>query len=132
VLGQTTCQKCHPALDPAKGVNQTIAPAEIPAVWFKHARFDHTAHRAVDCRECHEQATKSTASADVLLPGIATCVKCHAPVSGVGQAATGGARHDCITCHTYHGGDQPLHGRGSRARQPAAMNTIEEWIKGTR
>src|SRR5205823_4377051 len=53
VFGQTTCQKCHASLDPAKGIAQTIPPANIPAVWFTHARFDHTSHRAVDCRECH-------------------------------------------------------------------------------
>ena len=142
VLGQTTCQKCHTALDPAKGINQTIAPGNIPAIWYAHARFDHTSHRAVDCRECHEQAFPttgegaanrlgSTTSRDVMLPGIATCVKCHAPANGIGAAATGGARFDCIACHSYHHGDNPLQDRGSRARQPlGAPKSIREFLSG--
>lgn len=134
VLGQTTCQKCHPSLDPAKGAEQTIPPANIPAVWMPHARFDHSAHRAVDCRECHGQAFpgpgSSTTSGDVMLPGIATCVKCHAPAQGVGAAVSGGARHDCVVCHSYHHGDAPLHGRGSRARLPQSTRGIREFLIG--
>jgi len=135
VLGQTTCQKCHAALDPAKGVNQTVPPANIPAVWFQHARFDHTAHRAIDCRECHEQAFPgakgSTKSTDILLPGVAVCMKCHAPAQGDGATASGGARYDCILCHAYHHGDAPLQGRGSAARQPSGhAKSIQELISG--
>jgi hypothetical protein len=140
-LGQTTCQKCHPSLDPGKGIAQTVPPAGIPTVWFAHARFDHTAHRAVDCRECHvaafngggdmEQKLGSTNSSDVMLPGIATCLKCHSPAHGAGASATGGARHDCIACHWYHHGDNPLQGRGSRARLPLGdVKTITDFLSG--
>jgi hypothetical protein len=140
VLGQTTCQKCHASLDPAKGLAQVVPPANIPAIWFTHARFDHTSHRAVDCRECHAAAyprqreaprTGSTTNQDVMLPGIQTCVQCHAPARGAGPTATGGVRHDCITCHTYHHGDNPLLDRGSRARQPlGAARTIADFLSG--
>lgn len=134
VLGQTTCQKCHTTLDPAKGIHQTVPPADIPAVWFIHARFDHTAHRAVACRECHTHAYPGEAGSknntDVMLPGIQTCMKCHAPAQGTGATATGGARYDCILCHTYHHGDAPLHRRGSQARQPAGAKAIREFISG--
>ncbi len=142
VLGQTTCQKCHSSLDPAKGIHQTIPPANIPEVWYTHARFDHTSHRAVDCRECHAAAFPtsglgadkrlgSTTSQDVMLPGIQVCVKCHAPAQGTGATATGGARFDCIACHSYHHGDAPLQGRGSRTRQPAGPSkTVAEFLSG--
>jgi hypothetical protein len=60
-----------------------------------HARFDHDAHRGFTCVSCHEKALTSTQSSDILLPGIATCQKCHAP----------GAEHAesrCFECHMYH------------------------------
>ena len=28
----------------------------VPELWLPHAKFDHTAHKAVDCRGCHEGA----------------------------------------------------------------------------
>lgn len=132
VLGPTTCQKCHESLSPDLGVHQTVPRANIPVVWFEHARFDHTAHRAVDCRGCHEaaypdSASFSTRSSSVMLPTIKNCVQCHAPASGT----TGGARFDCIACHSYHHGDAPLEGRGSQARGPrGGAKSIEHFQHG--
>jgi hypothetical protein len=112
LYGPSTCQKCHTSLDPHQGADQRVEPAAIPRQWFQQARFDHTAHRFVDCRECHAQAETSTNRGDVMLPGIATCIKCHSPPHSVGGQPRGGARYDCAECHRYHGGDQALHGRG--------------------
>jgi hypothetical protein len=121
LLGTSTCQKCHPSL----GRDRThVEPAKIPQVWFKHAKFDHTAHRAITCLECHAGAPESQMSSDVLLPGIQTCLKCHAPAGHVGAAPVGGARFDCVECHRFHGGDDPLHGKGAAARQPAGGATF--------
>jgi hypothetical protein len=113
LYGPSTCQKCHVNLDPHRGAEQRVERAAILRVWFEQARFDHTAHRAMDCRACHVLAESSTSHGDVLLPGIATCLKCHSPPHHAGGQPRGGARHDCAECHRYHAGDQPLHGRGA-------------------
>ena len=66
-----------------------------------------------------------------LMPGIAICATCHAPARGSGVSATGGAKHDCIACHTYHHGDDPLHGRGSKSRLPTgAAKTVGDFLSG--
>jgi predicted CXXCH cytochrome family protein len=119
LLGASTCQKCHPSL----AADRTrVEPGRMPQVWFERAKFDHAAHRGVACLDCHAGAAESQRSTDVLLPGIAVCVKCHAPLNETDAVATGGARFDCVECHRYHDGDHPLHGRPGgaimRANEP--------------
>jgi hypothetical protein len=63
--------------------------------WMPHAKFDHDAHRGFTCVSCHTKALTSTESSDVLLPGIETCKKCHAP-------GPEHAESRCFECHTYH------------------------------
>jgi len=65
------------------------------ARWMPHAKFDHDAHRGFTCVSCHAKALTSTESSDVLLPGIETCKKCHAP-------GPEHAESRCFECHTYH------------------------------
>jgi hypothetical protein len=72
-----------------------VAPAKVTVRWMPHAKFDHDAHRGFTCVSCHEKALGSTASSDVLLPGIATCQTCHAPGSDHAESR-------CYECHTYH------------------------------
>jgi hypothetical protein len=72
-----------------------IAPVMTARRWMPHARFDHDAHRGFTCISCHEKALTSTEASDVLLPGIATCQKCHAP-------GPEHAESRCFECHTYH------------------------------
>jgi hypothetical protein len=77
------------------GPRPTVASAKITTRWMPHAKFDHAAHTGFTCVSCHEKALTSTETSDILLPGIATCQKCHAP----------GAEHAesrCFECHTYH------------------------------
>ena len=31
-----------------------LVPTKVPDIWLKNAVFSHQAHRAVDCRHCHE------------------------------------------------------------------------------
>jgi hypothetical protein len=95
--GSGGCRYCHqektsPGSRP--GGLPEYPSANIPVRWFRHAAFSHQSHRMLACTECHP-ATRSTRAADVLLPGIDTCRKCH---GGQGQA-----RSDCVECHTYHG-----------------------------
>ena len=54
----------------------------------------HGVHRALTCVECHAKASKSTDTADVLLPEIRVCRECH--------RTDGGARTACVECHLYH------------------------------
>jgi len=72
-----------------------IAPANITLQWLPHARFDHDAHRGFSCAGCHQNALTSAEQSDILIPGIATCQKCHA--QGPDHAES-----RCFECHTYH------------------------------
>lgn len=72
-----------------------IAPALTTLRWMPHAKFDHSAHTGFSCVSCHAKALTSTESSDVLIPGIATCQKCHAP-------GPEHAESRCFECHTYH------------------------------
>lgn len=93
------CLYCHEQEWPnGAGGLPIIVPPSMPNRWFAHAQFDHERHKIVACNACHTKATSSTATGDVLLPGITLCRTCHAPASG----SIGGADHRCITCHTYH------------------------------
>jgi hypothetical protein len=117
LLWRKTCNQCHKLTPSAKGlpgrIEQSVqendaskannnsvelpnvVPANITLQWMPHAKFDHSAHTGFTCASCHAKALRSTESSDILLPGIATCQKCHAP----------GAEHAesrCFECHTYH------------------------------
>jgi len=72
-----------------------IAPASITLQWMPHAKFDHGSHDGFTCVSCHGKALTSTESSDILLPGIETCKKCHAP-------GPEHAESRCFECHTYH------------------------------
>jgi hypothetical protein len=72
-----------------------IPPANITLRWMPHAKFDHGAHEGFTCVSCHAKALTSTETSDVLLPGIETCKKCHAP-------GPDHAESRCFECHTYH------------------------------
>lgn len=77
------------------GARPDVAQAKITTRWMPYAKFDHSAHTGFSCVSCHAKAMTSTEASDILLPGIATCQKCHAP----------GAEHAesrCFECHTYH------------------------------
>jgi hypothetical protein len=122
-LSRKACGECHYTEPDARGVvPKKVLPTHVPDIWFRHAAFDHTAHRAVTCVECHAGADHSKTNADVLLPHVDSCLTCHAPRSGSGASARGGARFDCVECHRYHNGDapedwnQPLPGLGAAAR----------------
>lgn len=124
------CLECHVAAASGEGSAAelpTLLPANVPQTWFRHAKFDHGAHRHVECRACHAEAfafeqrdkpqhispaaNASAAGGDlardnelVMIAGLESCVKCHAPAQG----NIGGARFDCAECHKYHGGDHHI------------------------
>ena len=123
------CMKCH------EFDGKLVKPTAIPTVWLTHATFNHTSHRATDCKSCHPNAVAKFVGNEtnyerepVNILGIESCQKCHAPQQG----STGGIKHGCTDCHRFHGGDQPLHGRGNLIRVPKESLMLEEFLKGTK
>jgi hypothetical protein len=95
LLWRKSCKECH-ALSFSSGANvPAVAPAAIPGRWFQRASFDHESHEMLKCGECHGHATESRETSDVLLPGIATCRKCH-------NSSADAAESRCFECHAYH------------------------------
>jgi hypothetical protein len=134
------CLKCHEFENPA--TQRRVKASNIPVVWQTHAKFNHVAHRAMQCIACHEKAYPFEADGktlkdeknfsahnhDVMLPSIATCQKCHAPAGRESGQPTGGVRHDCTGCHTYHNGDHAAQGLGAAARNPAIQLKNEDFL----
>lgn len=123
------CSECH---DFSEGLQ--VRPTNVPNVWLPKSHFDHYAHRAVSCQECHAAAYASTSTPSVLagkqesnrvmIPDIASCAKCHAPHEG----DTGGIAHNCTLCHRYHHGDSPA----SVLPDAGATISIDAFLKGGR
>jgi hypothetical protein len=141
---RTACGLCHEfqssdasqmPLLAGLGVDVPSQPVQVeqprvPTVWLEHARFDHQAHRAMKCLECHADAEKSRAASDVLIDHRkASCANCHSPATTVEGRPHGGARHDCVECHRYHAAD---HGRTSgadrRGVEPDLRKTLEAFL----
>jgi hypothetical protein len=121
---------------PSPAPKFSVTPVGVKEVWFEHARFDHAAHRAVDCKLCHENAypggpKPSTQNTDLLLPGIETCLKCHSPSASEAGQSRGGARFDCAECHRYHGGDHAA-GIGAAGRGVHTPLSVDEFLSGER
>ena len=95
---KSVCGTCHEATELAKegDFRWTVEPVNLSQHWFPKARFDHGAHRTVDCGDCHD-ARKSTKSSDILLPRKETCLKCHGPADALSRVPT-----TCGTCHAFH------------------------------
>lgn len=96
MFAYTPCGVCHTA-EPV-GAGWRMAPVRIPRTWLPQAHFSHAQHDTQACTDCHLGAAKSTTSAEVLLPGIATCRTCHAS----GDAGEGKLASTCVTCHRFH------------------------------
>jgi len=138
-LKTAVCAECHEtaAMDAMPSLFPDVSTTNVPNVWLKHARFDHSAHRAVACVECHARAYSDKADAsrlakDVLVPNIESCVRCHAPRQDFNGQLIGGARHDCVECHLYHGRDDPNHwldGKGSVLRGAKARRSIDQLLE---
>lgn len=91
------CKLCHVMLNEDAAL-PTVAKSSIPARWLPHADFSHNSHRMLTCVACHTRTPESRQTADILVPGIASCRSCH---------QDRGPRHDaasarCSECHSYH------------------------------
>jgi hypothetical protein len=101
------CKLCHVMIEgqetegqPAGGKTPLpmVAKSSIPARWFQHAEFNHDSHRLLTCTACHNRTPESRQTADILLPGIASCRSCHEDSGAQHDAASG----RCSECHSYH------------------------------
>jgi hypothetical protein len=97
------CAKCHAGGATAAPLPEVRSAAGV----LDHARFLHAPHLDVAawvgepeaaagrCATCHAGVEKSAKAADLHLPGVASCARCH------GRGAVGSG---CIECHSYHPG----------------------------
>lgn len=108
LLWRKDCKICHSQTTGESDRLPTSVKAVIPARWLPYAEFDHQAHRMMTCESCHSHISESNQTADVNLPGIETCRRCHKD-AGMSQAAAEGR---CYECHSYHAWkkEQPLKG----------------------
>ena len=127
------CAQCH--LIDANGGIVSVVPKQV---WFESVRFDHRAHRAADCRECHAGAfaePKPDAALVELEPSlvgdIEGCRRCHAPVKEVDGVSRGGAGYSCTECHTYHGRG-PHRGPAAPHRDPDKRLSVDAFLRGGR
>jgi predicted CXXCH cytochrome family protein len=89
------CGECHTPAGAAGSLE--VMPVTQPMRYFIHGWFDHEEHKQENCTSCHA-ATRSDASSDLLLPGIAQCRDCHQGES----ARTAEVPSPCAMCHSYH------------------------------
>src|SRR5262249_20259383 len=137
--GRRGCVECHnlkpgahPIVNSDSLASLELVPVEMTPVWQQHAWFSHKSHSALKCIECHGAVRSSTKNGGEtpLLPGIDTCVKCHAPAGNQTATGGGGASTACALCHRYHNGNQPGEGRGAPARRGKLEMTIDELLMG--
>jgi hypothetical protein len=120
---QLGCRYCHTDVQLAGDGSWTVGDPQIPSRWWRHSVFRHDRHQLLTCTECHGDAVSSSATADILLPGIESCRTCHGSTN-----KRGSARGDCVECHVYHHGEpKPMDGplslelspiKPAHARQP--------------
>lgn len=94
------CYGCH-IVDPPSAPNRLdfkVHAVTLRDTFMPNGIFDHRAHETgdLDCEDCHDAKTSKT-SADVLLPGIATCQACHG-----GEHAIANVQSSCVMCHGFH------------------------------
>ena len=124
LLWGKTCKQCHSLQVAAGATLAEIVPSKLTVRFMPHARFDHSAHQLLDCSGCHARATSSQESSELLLPGIATCQKCH-------QSQAQAAQSGCFECHTYHDQSQ-RHPAPGRFKLPGELSTSNDSLNLTR
>jgi len=94
------CVSCHEVY--RESDEWQVQPVRLVQDWFAAARFDHMPHLnpgarsdGKTCLGCHE-ASDSSESRDVLMPGIDNCVQCHTEDRATGVAS------QCVDCHSFH------------------------------
>lgn len=94
------CNTCH-EVKVGDGT-WSVAPVSTTNRWMPHARFDHKSHTQSKCAACHDVA-HSKSAADVAMPKIDVCRKCH----GGSRPAEKKVTSNCLLCHGFHDAKHP-------------------------
>jgi predicted CXXCH cytochrome family protein len=99
LLDVRVCSTCHQIVksEGPDGPEWSVLKVRLNNRWMPHARFDHKSHAQSKCADCHDVA-KSKRSADVAMPKIEDCRKCHAGSHPVEKKITS----NCLLCHGFH------------------------------
>lgn len=89
------CKTCHQVSSDGKA--WSVKEVKTGGGWMPQARFDHKSHAQTRCTDCHD-VRRSKKSADVSMPTIDTCRKCH----GGSRPAQGKVTSNCLLCHDFH------------------------------
>jgi len=110
------CGVCHEVTETAGDVDTRwqVQPARVTGNWFPGAFFRHNSHASMACGDCHD-ARSSSASTDVLMPGIDNCRDCHGNERSDNLLASA-----CITCHRYHVPGNPA--MAAQTRETAVLD----------
>lgn len=86
-----------------------VAPVRLVRDYFPAGRFDHRSHQIQGkltgdeaCLSCHK-ANESKDSADLMLPSMQQCEKCHGDRPAVQRVTV-----QCVSCHSYHPTDRGI------------------------
>jgi pSer/pThr/pTyr-binding forkhead associated (FHA) protein len=105
------CYDCH-TIEQRGPLDFHVRPVAFPSRYLLHGWFDHRAHVNMNlqgesfggdqaCLTCHA-ATQSTQSANLLVPRLESCQRCHVGENSnqqvIGQRVSSG----CAMCHDYH------------------------------
>ena len=100
------CISCHIVEEHSSSeiyARYQVHPVRLATDYFPAGRFDHYSHQLMKeqtgdaaCLFCHI-ADKSSASSDLLIPDIDTCVQCHGD-----EPAAERVTIRCVSCHSYH------------------------------
>jgi len=106
-----------------------VVATGVKKVWLERGSFNHTAHRATACVECHRGVDQSRSAGDVLIPNRDNCLHCHGPAGQTSGVLRGGVRSDCVDCHRYHNSGNPLHGLGAEQLDALKKRTVTDFLQ---
>lgn len=100
------CISCHVVEEhPGSEIHARyqVHPVRLATDYFPVGRFDHFSHQVMKertgdaaCLHCHA-ADQSSASGDLLIPDIDTCLECHSDTPEPERVTI-----RCVDCHAYH------------------------------
>ncbi len=141
------CVQCHggavsPRLDDCGGCHSRNGPGRERAFIKNDIRFTHGKHskdkngEAIPCKTCHYAVPKSSSQADLNLPLMADCAKCHEDSKKTPDRVR---ISNCGLCHTTDVKSRALPGSHTASIEPAredleailaALNELDPIVDG--